>query len=143
MIAAIKTRLAAQVPELSGRIEGAANFVDMLARNALPTQTPAANVIPTGLQGGKAGAISGAFTQSMSNTIAVMLTLRTYDRTGEKGVDRADVLIRDIVNGLAGWAPGDEVGVFVLRNSRLVNMSAGTLVYQIEFSIDEQLRILS
>ncbi len=143
MIAAVITRLEALVASLSKRVEGAAQFADLMKRNALPQQTPAAYVLPLGLQGGAAQAATGAFTQQFDEAVAVMLVVRSNDRTGEKALARIDVLIREIINAIAGWAPNDEIGVFKLSRGSLVNMSAGTIVFQIEFSITDQLRIIS
>jgi hypothetical protein len=143
MIDALITRLEAQVPTLAGRVNGAADFADLMKRNALPKATPAAHVIPLGLAGGAADASTGAFTQMFTETIGVMLTVRSYDRTGEKALGTIDTLIRSIVDAVAGWGPNDEIGVFQLSCGNLVNMSAGTIVYQLDFSITDQLRILS
>lgn len=143
MIAEVIARLQAQVPDLAGRVEGAASFADLMRRNALPQHTPAAHVLPLGLRGGKADAASGAFTQAFDETVAVLLTVRSYDRTGAPALEDVDTLIRVIVEAVAGWAPGDEVGVFALGRGQLVNMSAGTIVYQLDFTISDQLRILA
>ena len=141
MIAQVIARLQAQVPALAGRVEGAADFTDLKRRNALPQQTPAAHVLPLGLRGGRADAASGAFTQMFDETIAVLLTVRSHDRTGARALEDVAPLIRAIVEAIAGWAPNDEVGVFALGRGQLVNMSAGTFVYQVDFSITDQLRI--
>ncbi|MBL4751459.1 MAG: hypothetical protein JKX71_12915 [Amylibacter sp.] len=143
MIDAITARLKAQVSVLEERVEGAASFANLMKSKALPTVTPAAHVIPLGLQGGAATSASGAFTQMFAETIGVILTFRTYGRTGEKALEDIGTVIRAVIEAICGWGPNDEIGVFQLSRGNLVNMSAGTIVYQLDFSITDQLRILS
>lgn len=143
MIADVITRLEAKVPTLVNRIDGAAQLADLMRRNALPQQTPAAHVLPGGLLGGQAEASTGVFSQMYKQSVGVLLTVRSNDRTGEKALAGIDTLIFEVIDAIAGWAPADEIGVFELTRGQLVNMSAGTLVYQIDFTINDQLRILS
>jgi hypothetical protein len=56
-------------------------------------------------------------------------------------MDRIRPLIFEVITALAGWAPGDELGVFHFTRGTLVSMSKGRLVYQIEMTINDQLRI--
>jgi len=143
MISEVINRLKSKVPALSGRIEGAADFAELMRRNALPQVTPAAHVLPLGLQGLSADAAAGAFTQMVRETIGVVLTIRSHSVSGAKSLDTIDALITDVINALAGWEPGAETGVFALVRGSLINMSAGTLVYQLDFAITDQLRILT
>lgn len=142
MIADIIERLILRVPDLGGRVEGAAQFAALMKSNALPQVTPAAHVLPLGLQGGQAQAATALFTQAVEEMVGVVLTLRSHDQTGARALEAVDVLIRDIVAALLGWGPDDAIGVFRLVRSGLVSMSAGTLVYQIDFAISDQLRII-
>ncbi len=142
-VAEVMTRLKALVPGLARRVEGAADFAELMRRNALPQQTPAAHVLPLGLQGGREDAIAGAFRQDVVEVVGVLLTLRTFSQTGAATLPELNLLIRDVINAVAGWGPAEAVGVFRLARGHLVTMSAGTIVYQIEFSISDQLRIPS
>jgi hypothetical protein len=50
--------------------------------------------------------------------------------------------VRDaIIASVAGWAPGDEIGVFALSRATLLDFTRGVIVYQIDFAIADQLRI--
>lgn len=140
-IALIRDRLTAFVPELTGRVEGAAAFAELQRQNALPQVTPAAFVIPLGLQGGAADAVAGLFRQEVQEIVGVMLTLRSFSRTGEQALPELDALVAKVVAAVAGYAPADAVGSFRLLRGALVSMSAGTIVYQLEFSLSDQLRI--
>lgn len=143
MIDAVIARLKSEVSDLSGRVEGAADFAELMRRNALPQATPAAHVLPLGLQGGQANTAAGAFVQDLRETIGVMLTFRTNDRTGSAALAKVRVHIQAVIDAICGWAPSGETGVFALTRGSLINMSAGTLVYQLEFTITDQVRILS
>jgi hypothetical protein len=143
MISAIKSRLEAEIPTLANRIQGAVAFAELMQTKNLPQQTPAAYVVPLGLQGGAVAASSGAFTQMLAETIGVILIVRTHDLTGDKELTSIEGLIKQAINAIAGWSTNDEVGVFQVSRGQLVNMSAGTIVYQLDFSISDQLRITS
>ena len=134
-------RLQDRVPDLSGRIEGAAHFAQLQAQNQLPHVTPAANVISTGLQGGVPDAASGLFRQSFDETIGVILTFRNAPGKGERALDRVDTIKLAVIEAICGWAPEEMVGVFRLVRGAIVSFAAGTLVYQIEFAAGDQLRI--
>lgn len=143
MIADVISRLDAQVSDLSGRIEGAVQFADLMRRKALPQVTPAAYVLPLGLRGGRPEASAGAFLQDFDEMIAVMLVLRSHDRTGGRKLPELDDLITATVNAICGWGPATAPGVFVLGRGSIVSMNAGTIVYQLEFALSDQLRIFS
>lgn len=142
VIADVIARLEDQVTGLRS-VEGVADFTTLLKQNALPQQTPAAHVVPTGIRGGKPETATGVFTQPTSEAVAVILTVRSNDQAGERALEAVDALIESTIAALAGWAPNDELGVFQLERGSVMNMSAGALVYQLEFSIADQLRITS
>ena len=142
MISDVIARLDTYVPDLSGRIEGAAQFAALMKSNALPQVTPAAHVLPLGLQGGQADASAGEFTQIYQEVIGVVLTLRSNERTGAKALPPLDQLIMEVISAIAGWGPDSAIGVFRLVRGSILSMSAGTIVYQLDFSLSDQLRII-
>lgn len=141
-VGAMIARIASVINVLAGRIEGAAEFAALMKSNALPQVTPAAFVLPLGLQGGQADAAAGAYTQALERVFGVVLVMRNAGRTGEDALDPLDALIEQTVTALAGWGPADAPGVFRLVRGALVSMAAGTVVYQLDFSISDQVRIL-
>jgi len=141
MIDAVIARLSSEVAELDNRTYGAADLADLTRRNALPQHTPAAHIIPLGLVGRAADAGAGAFTQMIEEAFAVILTVRNHTPAGKRAMADLRGLIRRIVNAIAGWAPDEEVGVFRLTRGSIVSSNAGTVIYQIDFSITDQLRI--
>lgn len=142
MIAEVINRLKTQVPDLGNRVEGALSLADMLASGRLP-ETTNAIVLPAGIAGGQADAASGLFRQHISETVGVLLLARVHDQTGRRALQEMRPLIFAVVEAIAGWAAGDELGVFQLKRAGIVSMANGNLIYQIEFTISDQLRILT
>ncbi|WP_121064729.1 phage tail terminator protein [Chachezhania antarctica] len=141
MIDLVIARLKAEVADLGGRVEGAASFATLMQQNALPQVTPAAHVLPVGLTGGRANAATGMFTQLFDEAVGVILTIRGHDQTGGRSLDLTEALIRAVIEAVAGWEPADEIGSFRLVRGNLVSLRAGALIYQLDFSITDQLRI--
>lgn len=142
MLDAVVARLTGQVSDLNNRVEQAAFLAELLRQGRAP-QGALAVVIPIGLQGGAGDTGTGLFRQPFTETIAVLLFADAHDQAGLRALNRIRPLIDEVVTALAGWAPGDETGVFELRRGFLVSIAGGRLVYQLEFSISDQLRIAS
>lgn len=141
MIDALSDRLTARVPDLAGRIDGAAEFADLMQTKRLPASGVRAYVLPLGLAGLAADAASGIFRQSVRRAIAVVLLTRSVDAAGERALSRLSPLVDEIVGAVAGWAPDDETGVFELSRANIIPTDSGLLGYQVEFTIEDQLRI--
>ena len=141
MIAEVITRLDAQVSDLAGRVQGAADFAELMRRNQLPQVTPAAHVLGLGMTGGRGESATGFYTQIFDQVIGVVLTVRSHSATGVSVLDDTETLIMDVIRAVVGWGPNDEIGVFRLLRGNLVSMQAGTLVYKLDFSITDQLRV--
>ena len=141
MVPEVKARIEAMIPRLAGRTEGAADLAELSRTGAWPQHTPFAHVVPAGLQGRGATAAAGVFRQMYRELIAVVITLRTYDLTSGDDVPDLDALIDDVLRAVAGWGPEEVVGVFVLARGSLIHNRDGVLVYQLDFAIDDQLRI--
>ncbi|PKP85851.1 MAG: hypothetical protein CVT80_00295 [Alphaproteobacteria bacterium HGW-Alphaproteobacteria-2] len=141
MVAEVIARLAERVPDLAGRIEGAAELSALMRENRLPQVTPAAHVLPLGLRGLQADAAAGLFRQAFDETVAVVLTWRGYEPTGGRALAGLEALIDTVIAALAGWAPAQATGVLRLSRGQLVAISAGTIVYQIDLTLTDHLRI--
>lgn len=139
----IRDRIGAEVPTLTGRIEGAMAFAELMRQNSLPQVTPAAFVLPLGLQGGAVDAVTGIFRQEVREIVGVMLVLRSFSRTGDKAIPELEELIEAVVNAVAGIEMPGATGIFSLARGSIVSMTAGTIVYQLEFQLSDQLRILT
>lgn len=134
-------RLKDRVPDLSTRVEGALSLADLMGQGRLPEVTPAANVIQIGLVGKPADAAAGLFRQGFDEVFGVVLTFRNNTPTARKGFDRIEAIKRAVIEAVCGWSPTGVLGVFSLARGTQVSFSGGTLVYQIDFAIGDQLRI--
>lgn len=136
-------RLKEMVPALSNRVEGVASLVQLMQQNLLPQHTPAARVMASGIRGGQPDAAAGLFRQAIDRTVSIYLVYRNVQGDGGNQIDGFDTDLEGVIAAICGWAPGDQVGVFRLVNGGVQSMAAGTLVYQIDFAIGDQLRIAS
>ena len=134
-------RLKDLVPQLSNRVEGAAHLAQLMAANQLPQHSAAANVIASGLSGGAADVGAGLFRQPYDETVTVYLTFRNVQGSGGNALDLFDEVKWAVIEALCGWAPDGVIGVFRLVRGQVVNMATGTLLYQIDLAIGDQLRI--
>lgn len=143
MMHAVIERLKTRAPLLSGRVYGAAALASLMKADAVPKVTPCAHVLPTGLTGRSDGeAATGAYVQSYDYGFAVVLSLRAHDPLGERAaLDEVIPLIVDIARALAGWTPDDDtVGVFVFRRAGLASFARGVAIYELTFTLQDQLR---
>jgi Flp pilus assembly protein TadB len=86
--------------------------------------------------------MAGAFVQLVTETVSVVLTLRSIDnRAGDRAVDELEALKVAVRAALAGWAPPDAFDVFALSAERVVSFVPGFFAYAIEFTTSDQLRI--
>lgn len=143
MIDDLITRLSSEVSELAGRTFGAAEFVELTRRNGVSQHGTSAYVVPLGIVGREADAAAGAFTQSLDEAFAVFVAVRNHTPADKAVLDDIRGFKMRVIRAIAGWGPDDEVGVFRLARDGLVSAVNGTLIYQIDFSITDQLRILS
>lgn len=143
----IITRLQATVPALDRRLDGAAALATLMRANAWPQASPYAFVLPLGLLARNGGdASANAFLQEVDETFGVLLFLRAAgDARGGKTIDPMDELAWKVIEALSGWATDDDLGVMALRRGALIPTApdSGVLLYQLDFSIPQQVRLLS
>lgn len=140
MVPEIISRIEARVPDLSGRVQATGDFVAMIRDNKLPQQD-AAFVIAAGMTGGQPSAMAGLFVQPVTETIGVALVFRTLTSTAGRKVPDIRDRILAVIEALAGWAPGDEAGVLTLARVIPLGLTGGTALYEVDFTLDDQLRI--
>lgn len=141
VVAATIARLAAEVAELGGRVEGAAELADLIARKILPTVTPHAYVVQLGLDADPNMFATGVVQQRITEHVGVILVYRhSGDRTGEHSRAGAEAVTDAIASALVGWVPEAEADPFELRRVRLVGMREGALFVQADFATRSYLR---
>lgn len=137
----VRARIEERVPAIR-RFGNAADFASVVEHNRLPTTTPVAYVLFAGMIGGQASASAGMFIQNVGEGVAVILADRiTGDPLGDKALRDISPLVGDVIEAVCGWAPDDAIGVFELRSAELVGAKDGALIFQLEFTLNDQLRI--
>lgn len=138
----VSARLAERVPALAGRLGHAGGFAQMIKAGQVPQQTPAGFVLPGGFGGGSVNAMTGMFVQDFTETVMLVVVVRVAsDPLGTAALDEITPIVRDCIAALAGWGPADASGVFVLARGELVGATGGALMFEINFSLTDQLRI--
>lgn len=138
----VTARLEGEVPALAGLIGTAGQLADAMQRNALAQRPLSAFVLPLGLRGGGGEAATGVFRQAVNRMVGVVLVVReAADALGARAVAKLEPLIEDVVAAIVGWAPDWAVGVFKLSRGELLSMGGGACTYQLDFILDDQLRI--
>lgn len=139
----VAQRIGQEVSELTGAIEYVAEFAALVEEGALPQRDVAAFVVPLGFDAGGGESATGVHTQIINEAVGVILVVKARgDTRARPAVPKVDALVNKIVEKVAGWAPNDSVGVFNVLRGRLVPGGRGVVVYQIEFSLRDQLRIV-
>jgi hypothetical protein len=142
LVETVKTQISAQVAALTGVLEEVAELSALVQQNALPQRLPAGFVIPLGCDGREPDAAAGLYRQSFREVIGVVLVAESAgDPKAKRALVKIDTLKDAVIAALAGWAPAEAIGVFVLLRGRLVSVVAGTVFYQLDFALDDQLRI--
>lgn len=138
----VAARIDEEVPDLKGGIEFIVDLQALLAEGALPQRDVAAFVVPLGFDDRGGESISGMHTQILANAIGVILCVKARgDVKARRAVPKVDVLINQVINAVAGWAPGNTVGVFMVKRGRLAPGAKGIVVYEVAFELVDQLRI--
>lgn len=137
-----QARIVAALPVLQGRIGTALQFSEAMRTGALGQVSPSAYLLPLGLRGGPADAAAGMFRQGLDRMLGVVLAVRSInDPLGSRVVDQFEPLIDAVIGAICGWAPESAIGVFKLARGELVSVAGGVATYQLDFSLDDQLRI--
>lgn len=131
-------------PQFAGRVQRAADLTELVRKGQLPQAPVSAFILPLGLRPRSEGdAMAGAFVQQVDETVGVLLVVRAAgDATGGKALPTIDSLVDSVIATLAGVAVGDEPGVLRLSRGALISAEAGVVIYQIDFTLQRELRTL-
>lgn len=138
-------RLEETVQLLAGRVKPAADLTELVRTGALPQSSVAAFVLPIGLRARTEGdAMAGAFTQMTDDIFGVVLIVRAAgDATGARALPTIDELVRAVIQAVCGWGPEEAIGVFRLARGQLLSVDAGSVQYQLDFAISDQIRVIA
>jgi hypothetical protein len=139
-VEAVIDRLKLLPPTVLRSVEGIADMQALMVAKRLPQVTPAAHVVPAGLQGLQPLDVAGGYIQQVMETVGVAVTLRGNDTQGKGGIDRASLIIRAIIEQLSGWAPDDAFSQFQFSRGAVLSLDQEGLVYLLEFQTPFLLR---
>lgn len=142
LVADVKARMAS-VAGLMG-IEEAADLAALIQAGQTPQRSPWAYVLPFGFNGGPADVSANAFRQPFEPVIGVVFVVQALDDPkARKALATIDQLEQDTLAAICGWAPVGAIGVFRALRGRLVSVADGLVIYQIDFALQNQLRIVT
>ncbi len=127
---------------LHGRVYSATDLAALQKTNTLGSVSPAAYTLPLGVGGGEPDASTGLFRQPVLWLDGVLLVVKVAgDATGAKAQQQMEPLIIDTINAVAGQDVDGMIGTYRLAKGELLGLAAGVLSYQLDFAIEDQLRI--
>ncbi len=124
------------------RVEGALELQALVEAGALPSAGRSAFVVPLGFNGGAVGMASGAYVQALTEVVGVVLAVRSSQPPARAARHALSGLVEAVVAALAGWQPPGAIDVLRLNRGFLVDVRKGIALYQLDFSISSQLRVL-
>jgi hypothetical protein len=138
----ITARLVEALPALDGRIGTTLQLSEAMRGNTLGQVDFSAYLLPLALRGGAGSASTGVFQQPLDRLLSVLLVRRAIgDPLGQQVTDAFADDIEAVIRAIAGWAPEDAIGVFQLERGELVSVAGGVATFQLDFSLNAQLRI--
>lgn len=142
LVAQVRQRIEARVPALAGRLEEVADLAELVRQNAMPQRSPAGFVVPLGFGGREPLDASGLFIQSLDETVGVILVCEAAgDPKAKRAIATVDALAVDVRRAVMGFVPSTAFGDFRAVRGRLVSVTAGTVIYQLDFAVQVQERI--
>jgi hypothetical protein len=141
LVADIKARIETSVPALAGVLDEVADLTALVEQNALPQRSPAGFVISLGFDGREPADAAGAFVQSLDRAIGVVLVVSAKgDPKAKRALATIDTLEADVIDAVSGYVPGGAFGDVRARRGRLVSITAGAVIYQIDLAVQTQVR---
>lgn len=130
-----------QLPSTTLRtVDGIADMQALMRNNELPQVTPAAHVVPAGLQGGQRLDVAGGYVQSLTETVGVVVTIRGNDAQGRAALPRLRQIVSDVMDQICGWSPIEGGDQFQFARGAVLSLDKEGLVYLLEFSLPTQMR---
>lgn len=138
---AVAARLTEQVEGLKS-IETAAELSALIEAGRLPTRTPAAYVLPLGEDAEASATYANRLSQRVNETIGVVLVVNSRDRVaGSRALGDIQPLKASVQTALIGWKPEHFETAMQMDRSRMFDMSAGYLFYQLDFTSGRHIRV--
>lgn len=144
LVQAVADRIGDQVTPLTGAIQYIADLASLISANAMPQREVTAFVVPLGFDAGDGQSAVNAHTQMLNRAVGVVLAVKALgDAKAQRAVPTIDSLEQSVIAAVAGWGPDNTAGVFNVLRGRLVSVESGLVLYQIDFALKDQLRIVA
>ena len=131
-------RISEAVPQLSSRVEGAAELAALMGSNEMPQATPAAYVVPLGFDAGPQRDATGIHEQMVTESFGVVIVIDyAGDATGAAALPEIEDMVEAVRAALKGWQPVSAIDALSLRRGRLVDLRNGTVFYQLDVSLTQ------
>ncbi|PPB79764.1 hypothetical protein LV82_02555 [Albidovulum inexpectatum] len=144
IVSDVVARLEALVPSLAGRVGTAFDLGLLMGREVRLAASPYCWVLPGAIVGQQEQGIVGAYRQTISRQVSVVIAMRAYD--GQGAADRPDLeaLIAGVMSALAGYEPpsiaASARGTMTLVRGDLVSIRSGIVIYALDFAVEDEWR---
>jgi hypothetical protein len=143
LVDSVAQRIDSNVAALTGCIEYIADLAALLAAGAMPQREVCAFVVPLGFDDRGGDSATGLFTQMLQESVGVVLSIKALgDAKARRALPTIGSLKAGVIGAVAGWAPDNVAGVFRVTRGRLLSVDKGLVLYQIDFALLDQLRIV-
>lgn len=142
LVAEIAARLGDKVPTLRDRIGTAVELAPLMKSGEVPQAAASAFVVPLGFRASEALDATGLHTQSLYHRVAVILVIEYAGSAGGgETIPEVSRLEAEVLHGLAGYEPPSAWGPLVVERGALLGLKGGVAFYQVDFSIQQLLRV--
>jgi hypothetical protein len=138
----LKNHIETTINTLSNRVQTAADLSELVRTKQLPSSPQTVFVLPLGLRALSPAEVSAnSFEQMLVETFGILIVVRNQnDATGGKALHPIETIVDALIANIAGWTPDDTIGVFSIARGQLISAAAGLVMYQLDFSIQTQVR---
>jgi hypothetical protein len=139
----IMARLTAEVTDLAS-VKGASELAALLAAPPQVWKQPHAYVVPMGIRGGQVQSAAGIYVQAIDVSFSVYLVFPAHnDAKGARALADVAAVQSAVITALCGWVPAGQAadGDVRLARAYLAELKPGLLVYAIDFTVPDQMRI--
>jgi len=141
LVSQFKERIEPRVTAL-GKLDEVMDLAELIDQGALPQRSPAGFVVPLGFDGRTPEDAAGLYVQKRVDGIAVVLVISAKgDPKAKRALEKIDELEPLVCHAVCGWVPEGASGDVNARRGRLVSVQNGVVIYQIDFEVQNQLRI--
>lgn len=143
-VSAIKDRVLATIPDFTGLVEEVADLSSLIESGNWPQRDRAVWVIPLGFNAREPEDATGAHLQMLDEIVGVVLYVQVSgDPKAKAALAKIDTMQDAVLQNVCGFVPAGAIDAVRAQRARLLSVTAGRVLYQIDLAIQMQLRITS